>query len=106
MPKPQSFTDSDLTAMGHHIAESLLTADLDQLPLWQHGAGAGFYRWLDTSGCLSEHEHAPEVRDMWRQALAYAEARGLISRHWTASHAVRINRTPVPPPPSFRRAAS
>lgn len=46
--------------------------------------------WFDTRPMVDPREHAPESLDMATQALAYAEASGLIERNPQYRHLVRI----------------
>lgn len=51
-------------------------------------------RWWDVRPMLDEREHSAEVVDMAQQAIEYALARDIITRHTSADlqHLVRINR--------------
>lgn len=46
--------------------------------------------WWDTTHMLSEHEHSNEVLDMAVQVISYAIAAGIVQRHPTRQHLVRI----------------
>jgi hypothetical protein len=49
-------------------------------------------RWYDVRPMLDEREHCTQMIDMATQGLAYALMRGLVQRHPTAAHLVRITR--------------
>lgn len=49
-------------------------------------------QWWDLRPMLDDREHPPQSIDMASQALIYAFARGLITRHPQQQHLVRINR--------------
>jgi hypothetical protein len=51
-------------------------------------------RWYDTRPMLDDREHSSPIVDMNTQALDYALLRGLIVRHASQSHLVRITRQP------------
>lgn len=51
-------------------------------------------RWYDVRPLLDEREYSPPCVDMNRESLDYALMRGLIDRHPSEPHLVRILRQP------------
>ena len=80
------------------VADRAVVEDLEDLPTEPTAAGGPVHdaelAWRDTRPLLDPREHAPQVIDMTRQALYYADLRRLISRHPTKPHLVRIVKFP------------
>ena len=76
------------------LADAFVLTDLENLPMEPQADGTPVTRsdvaWRDTRPLLDEREHAPQVIDMMRVALYYADLRRLIARHPTQPHLVRI----------------
>lgn len=87
---------ADLVRLGVAIADRAVVADIEALPPEPTASGAIIndttIAWRDTRAMLSPHEHAPQVIDMVRLALAYGTARRLLAWHPTQPHLVRIAR--------------
>lgn len=85
---------ADLVRLGVAIADHAVVADIEALPAERDRSGAIINGrtivWRDTRPMLSPHEHAPQVIDMARAALQYAELRRLVARHPQQPHLVRI----------------
>lgn len=82
----------DMPDLQRRLAERAVVCDIEsECPtLTVDGAD-----WRDTRPMLDPREHSPEVLDMAREALDYAEARLLISRHPYQPHLVRVIHRPA-----------
>lgn len=77
----------ELVANALRIADAAVVCDIEsECAFFQEGG----HRWYDTRPMLDEREHCPEVIDMARQALDYADRRGLVRRQASAPHLLRI----------------
>ena len=87
------------TEWAFSLADDAVISEVEQLPTEPTPAGATVSRndiaWRDTRPLLDEREHAPQVIDMVRLALAYGTARRLLAWHPTQPHLVRIARHPI-----------
>jgi hypothetical protein len=83
-------TPDQLHALAIELADAAVIADIDSdcCRVW-----GGDHYWWDTRIMLDEREAPAEFTDMAEQALQYAEARGLITRHAVHPFLVRINPT-------------
>ncbi len=82
----------EIVRLGIANADRLVLADIEDLPAVQLPGDPDQNRWHDTRPCLDPREHAPQVLDMWTQALQYAGLRRLIVRHQQHPHLVRVAR--------------
>lgn len=84
----------EATRMAFAIADANVVADIEALPTEPTAAGSQVFdaevAWRDTRPMLDEREHSPQVIDMARQALYYADLRRLIARHPAHSYLVRL----------------
>lgn len=84
----------EATRLAYSIADATVISDLEDLPVeltaWGTAPTAPEVAWRDTRPWLDEREHAPQVVDMARQALYYADLRRLIARHPEHPYLVRI----------------
>lgn len=82
-----------LAELAHKLADRACIADIEcEAVIWEdHEHGRC---WYDTRPMLDEREHSSDFVEMNRQALAYAQQRGLISPHPQHAHLVRIVRMP------------
>lgn len=82
------------TEWAYSIADGAVVSDLEQLPAEPQFDGApvthGALAWRDVRPLLDEREHAPQIIDMVRVALAYGTARQLVTWHPTNPHLLRI----------------
>ncbi|MBK9363032.1 MAG: hypothetical protein IPM99_18960 [Rubrivivax sp.] len=77
----------EMTRLAYINADRFVAADLCALPVDHRSNG---YTWRDTRPCLDEREHSPEVIDIWRDALRYADYRQLVERHPLHPHLVHV----------------
>ena len=81
-------TDSQLLVLGLSIANRAVISDIETgCVAVRNGNG---WTWYDTRSMVDPREHASETLDMATDALAYAEASGLIRRHPRDRHMVRV----------------
>ncbi len=90
-------TQLDTTAAAYALADRAVISDIECncIGVRQPHDPA---RWYDTRPLLDPREYPDPLLEMNRQALDYADARGLITRHHDAAHMVRINPIPEPKP--------
>lgn len=80
-------------AIGHAMrlainnADRYVTLELECQPMVTIDGQRG---WVDTRPLLDEREHSPELIDIWREVLAYADWRGLMERHPGQPHMARL----------------
>ncbi|MEY8688351.1 MAG: hypothetical protein AB9M53_00545 [Leptothrix sp. (in: b-proteobacteria)] len=83
----------------HHPIVTELAADYIRSDIegnstpWVDHVGVAPLTWWDTRPMLDPREQPDHVIDMATQALAYADACGLITRHPSMPHMVRITST-------------
>lgn len=77
-----------LAALAHKLADRAVVSDIETEAITvtdEHGR-----RWYDTRPMLDPREMPDDFVEMIRQALVYAQQRGLTSAHPTQAHLVRI----------------
>ena len=79
--------ERDLLRAAMAIAGRAVVSDIESYCVRVDGPPG---RWYDTRPMLDPREHASEVIDMAAQAMAYAEAAGLVTRHADHKHLVCI----------------
>jgi hypothetical protein len=91
MSDPDRHVELILTAL--QLADRACISDIESEAVLDHVQQPGNIRWLDTRPMLDPREMPDDFIEMNRQALGYAEARGLIAR-FDAEHpyVVRITR--------------
>lgn len=77
-----------LTHMAYTLADRACICDIECNSVYAHLDGL---RWLDIRAMTDPREMCDDVIEMHTQALAYAEARGLFTKHPEHAHLVRIN---------------
>lgn len=101
MPMPDLFdrARTELAAGAHGIgratelayknADRFVLGELDDQPTITIDHVPG---WIDTRPLLDQREHSPQVIDIWAETLDYADWRGLVRRHPSQPHMVRLVR--------------
>lgn len=92
-PGPEA---ANAVSMGEQEVLARAIADracVDDIRTMAVAAPGGYW---DTRPMLDDREHSPAWIDMARQALAYADLRGLLQRHPADHHLVRIKHVPQP----------
>lgn len=80
------------TELGLQIADRCAVADIECEGIAEVIDGVKHY---DTRVMLDEREHCSDSVEMARQAIDYALARGLVARHPTLPHMVRVVQQPA-----------
>lgn len=78
-----------LEALAYQLADRACISDIEAEAV-AAPIGAGVLRWYDTRPMLDPRELADDFVERNRQAIGYALGRGLIMRHPTQPHLVRI----------------
>jgi hypothetical protein len=76
--------------LAHQIADRAVICDIESEGIRQTDEQGR--RWYDTRPLLDPREQPDDCIEMFRQALAYAHERGLISPHPQHAHLVRFTR--------------
>lgn len=77
-----------ITLLGFRLANRAVVSDIESEG---YAVDIDGVRWWDIRPMFDVREHSPEVVDMSSEAMAYALASGLVQRHATQAHLVRIN---------------
>lgn len=83
-------TPIQLADLAHQLADRACIADIETQA--QRCPRVGAVQWYDVRNMLDPREQPDDFVEMARQALAYAEARGIILRNSSDPHLVRIMR--------------